>query len=444
MLPVKSAGNEGDSHYTATFNPDSSGKHQFGPCKTRIQVGGSDGEILLHLIWDAWNGHAVNYDLYVVDETGTTVASSRNVQRTNKTPYAPVSFEGRANTKYYAVIQAVGQQPAVRFDLFGKNTPVEHVEPGSTPMTSISAPGDAPGAFTVGAINFKNDKLEDFSSQGPTLDGRQKPDISGPDAVTTTAYKGEAFYGTSSACPHVSGAAALVFSAQPGATADQVQAFLVKNAKDLLAPGPESQTGAGRLALGPAENARTPAPSGAPVAAQNGPPLSDPFTNTSSGLPNGGEGAYASGRYTLTPNAANRAAWAVYSPAYANATIEATVQVGGAAPGAAGLVFWHTGNESYYVFAITADGFYQISRYQRGGWTSIVPWTKHPAITSNGANVLKVQTAGPQITASINNQALPPATAPAAGQGRVGLLAATFAQPGGGATFSDLKVTPGP
>src|SRR3954452_24315968 len=64
VLPVKSAGNEGDSHYTATFNPDSSGKHQFGPGKTRIQVGASDGEILLYLNWDAWqSGASVNYDL---------------------------------------------------------------------------------------------------------------------------------------------------------------------------------------------------------------------------------------------------------------------------------------------------------------------------------------------------------------------------------------------
>ena len=129
----------------------------------------------------------------------------------------------------------------MRLDLFGKNTDLENVGAGSSPAYSISKPGDANGAFTVGAVNYKDDKLEPYSGQGPTFDGRRKPDIAGLARVSTAAYKGEPFFGTSAAAPHVSGAAALVFGAQQGATNDQVRAFLEKNAKDLEEAGPGEQ-----------------------------------------------------------------------------------------------------------------------------------------------------------------------------------------------------------
>ncbi|HEY8601097.1 MAG TPA: S8 family serine peptidase [Thermomicrobiales bacterium] len=439
VLPVKSAGNEGDTHYTATFAPDGNGRHQFAPGKPRLHVGGTDGEILLYLIWDAWNDQGVDYNIYLEDERGTRVAKSENVQPT-KTPYERISFAGKKNTNYYAVIEANGEQRAVRLDLFGKDTPLEKVAGGSTPLTSISAPGDARGAFTVGATNVRDDKLEVYSSQGPTLDGRQKPDISGPARVTTTAYAGRPFLGTSASTPHVSGAAALVFSAQQGATADQVQAFLTKNAKDVDTPGPESKTGTGRLALGPVDAARTPlqVPD-----VMRGAAFTDPFTEATSGLPNSGEGAYTGGSYTLSPNAAKRATWATYGANYGDATIEATLQAQ-TGEGAAGLVFWQTSGDEYYLFAITTDGYYQLARYQRGGWATLIGWTKSAAIDANGPNTLRLKTSGAQITPAINGQTLLGATAPAAGIGRVGLLATTFARPGFVAQFTRYTVAVAP
>lgn len=439
VLPVKSAGNEGDTHYTATFAPDGNGRHQFAPGKTRLQVGDTDGEILLYLIWDAWTDEGIDYNIYLEDERGTRVAKSENVQPV-KTPYERISFAGKKNTNYYAVIEADGSQRAVRLDLFGKDTPLEKVAGGSTPLTSISAPGDARGAFTVGATNVRDDKLEIYSSQGPTLDGRQKPDISGPARVTTTVYEGRPFLGTSASTPHVSGAAALVFSAQPGATADQVQAFLMQNAKDVDSPGPESKTGAGRVALGPVEAARTPLQ--VPDVTR-GAAFTDPFTEAASGLPNGGEGAYTGGSYTLSPNAARRAAWATYGANYGDATIEATLQIH-TGEGAAGIVFWQASGDEYYLFAITTDGYYQLVRYQRGGWATLIGWTKSAAIDLNGPNTLGLKTSGARVTPLINGQTLPGATAPAAGSGRVGLLATTFEQPGFVAQFTQYTVTVAP
>jgi subtilisin family serine protease len=447
VVYVKSAGNEADSHYTGTYTPSSTGRHQFASNKDRIRVqGAGDGYILLHLIWDAWTGEAVNYDLYLVDEAGNRVASSRNVQGTQKPPYEYVEYQGKAGVRYYAVIEAVNTTRAVRLDLFGKNTALETVGAGSTPASSISNPGDARGSFTAGAVNFEDDKLEEYSGQGPTLDGRLKPDIAGLARVTTAAYKGEPFYGTSAAAPHVSGAAALVVSAQPEATPDQVRAFLEKNAKDIEEAGPDNKAGYGRLALGPPENARSspePVPSAA-AAAANGPPITDNFSSTQSGLQNGGETTYASGRYVVAPNAPNRAAWSTYGSTYATASIEATLQLTAPTGGAGGLVFWQTGNNDYYAFLVTNDGFYQIARLQGGRWSALTPWQQSPALVANGPNKLGVTFNGRQITLQANGQNLGVTQAPAAGNGRVGFIATNFAQPGVSAAFTDFKLTPSP
>lgn len=441
VLYVKSAGNEGDSHYTGTFTPGATGRHQFTGTKDRIRVEAQGDYILLHLTWDDWNNPTVNYDLYLLDETGARVASSRNVQGTQKPPYEYIEYQAKPGVTYYATIEGVNAPKAVRVDLFGKNTELENVGPGSTPAYSISNPGDAVGSFTVGAVNYKDDKLEPYSGQGPTFDGRRKPDISGLARVSTASYKGDPFYGTSAAAPHVSGAAALVFGAQPGATAEQVQAFLEKNAKDLEEPGPENKTGYGRLALGPAENAQA-AAQPSPIAAASGPAFSDNFANPQSGLQNSGETVYAGNRYLITPNAANRAAWATYGHTYANASIEATMQLTAPGGGAGGLAFWQTGGNDYYAFIITNDGFFQIARLQGGRWTALTPWNKSPAIVANGPNKLSVQLNGRQITVTANGQTLGTTQIPSAGSGRIGLIAATFGQPGANAAFSEFKVTP--
>ncbi len=302
VLYVKSAGNEGDGHYTATFSPDQNGRHQFAQGKDRIAVI-STGSVYLHLTWEAWTGDPVNYDLALYDERGTKVASSRNVQGAQKPPYEGVFFEAPQGQKFYAAVEAVGQQKAVRFDLVGKNTPIADKIPGVTPSGSISAPGDAKGAFTIGAINYKDDKLEDYSSQGPTLDGRRKPDLSAPTRVTTQAYGPGGFAGTSASTPHVSGAAALVLAAQPGATADQLQQFLQQNAKDLEEAGPESKTGFGRLAMGPAENARKPATTATGSAAPSATTIPRPSTPASA-PPSTPAAPSASARPSAAPSAA--------------------------------------------------------------------------------------------------------------------------------------------
>ena len=52
---------------------------------------------------------------------------------------------------------------------------------GATPCRprACRRPGDAAGAFAVGAADWRDDSLADYSSQGPTDDGRLKPELVG-------------------------------------------------------------------------------------------------------------------------------------------------------------------------------------------------------------------------------------------------------------------------
>ena len=123
---------------------------------------------------------------------------------------------------------------------------------------SLMEPADASGAFSVGAVDQADwddgAPIEDFSSQGPTTDGRDKPDLAAPDGTSSMTYGASGSYGTSFASPTTAGAAALLLSADPGATADGVAASLTSGAVDAGDEGYDLVYGAGLLALaaGPA------------------------------------------------------------------------------------------------------------------------------------------------------------------------------------------------
>jgi subtilisin family serine protease len=82
---------------------------------------------------------------------------------------------------------------------------------------STSNPGNYPSAFDVGATDAA-DFIADFSSRGPTNDGRIKPNISAPGVAVPSAWPGGALKslsGTSMATPHLAGTVALIWTANP-------------------------------------------------------------------------------------------------------------------------------------------------------------------------------------------------------------------------------------
>ena len=130
--------------------------------------------------------------------------------------------------------------------------------PGSS---TVGSPGCARKVITVGASDDA-DTVATFSSRGPTLDGRNKPDLCFPGVRIVAArasgtlmgtvvddYYTEAS-GTSMATPHATGAVALLLQASPQSTPDQIKGLLMQTAKDLgLAANTQ---GAGRADIGKA------------------------------------------------------------------------------------------------------------------------------------------------------------------------------------------------
>ncbi len=127
----------------------------------------------------------------------------------------------------------------------------------------VGSPGAATGAITIGAAaewsaapgapnHSDGVHLAYFSSRGPTMDGRTKPDVVAPGDTITAAEQGTAagyitHSGTSMATPFAAGAIALALEAKPSWTPAQVRSAVEGTAQDRGAPGKDNDWGAGLL-----------------------------------------------------------------------------------------------------------------------------------------------------------------------------------------------------
>ncbi len=147
------------------------------------------------------------------------------------------------------------------------------------PELRVGSPAAARGAITVGAVSdpgsiwsfedggppvghrriYGGIYLAPFSSRGPTVDGRVKPDLCAPGVAITAARANTrdhrqyiAYSGTSMAAPFVAGTAALMLARRPDLTPTEVRALLAATAVDCGLTGPDSEWGAGLLDAGAA------------------------------------------------------------------------------------------------------------------------------------------------------------------------------------------------
>ncbi len=145
---------------------------------------------------------------------------------------------------------------------------------GSSCSSVVDPPGIYDANYSVGAFSASTNVIASFSSRGPvTIDGsnRLKPDISAPgvsvrsaDVASDTAYAVHS--GTSMATPHVAGAVALLWSAQPAlrgnvAFAEQILNNAAVHVSDTTCSSngvPNNTYGFGRLDIKAAVDAALP------------------------------------------------------------------------------------------------------------------------------------------------------------------------------------------
>ena len=111
---------------------------------------------------------------------------------------------------------------------------------GGPDAWTLVAPADADGLIAVGAVDVLGHVAE-FSSRGPTADGRVKPDVCAMgvdnwvvDATTTDGYRQG--NGTSFAAPMVAGLVALLLQAFPGTGPEEMWELLTSTASNTATP----------------------------------------------------------------------------------------------------------------------------------------------------------------------------------------------------------------
>jgi subtilisin family serine protease len=255
ILWVNAAGNEALTHWSGTYDPVGPPIHKWSPSgdigNTFVWPNGA--AICGFLKWDEWTAAASDFDLVLaLSGSNQLIDISEDEQGYGAAPFEAICLRqtsGRDLTVFWAILgYRVVSSP--RLDLVSWSPPLEY----QVAAGSIATPASSPAALAVGALCWQSRSLEPYSSQGPTIDGRVKPDLVGHDSVSGATYGGfatcpSAFAGTSASSPEVAGAAALVKQAYPKFTPDEIKTYLMEAARDLGAPGLDTVYGAGELQL---------------------------------------------------------------------------------------------------------------------------------------------------------------------------------------------------
>jgi len=258
VLMVTSSGNYADEHWVEQFRDDDlDGWHEFRGASEYLPVwldGGGRGRLMVN--WDQYHHCGdTDLDVYVWDADGNLAGRSEGrqiVEEKGCYPSERVSAYALTSGWHYLQVRRAAGDPAVRFSIFARGSTLYD----AMPEGSIADPGTHPSVFTVGAVrasNYIGNSVEYFSSQGPTHGGLFKPDIAGPDGLSSSVYGATGFYGTSASTPAVTAALAILMSADPELgpyeAADRLMAYAVDERATFDAP--DNALGAGYARLPP-------------------------------------------------------------------------------------------------------------------------------------------------------------------------------------------------
>ncbi len=251
---VNASGNNGGGNfYTAAFtDADGDGNHDVLPGEPKLMFkAGHNATFQIYFDWDDYEKTTIDLDLFLFrEDKGFFKLVGKSAK--NHTGYTGASefiYMPKMPAGVYALVMArskSGPKPGnVRLRVLNKSTKTSTLSVHHK-NNNVYDPASCKGVLAVGALRhglYEKGPLENYSSYGPTVDGRQKPEVVAPTGVSTS--KGW-FFGTSAACPHAAGALALYAASTP-ATALELVGQLIDDADPFGVEDPDEAYGHGRV-----------------------------------------------------------------------------------------------------------------------------------------------------------------------------------------------------
>ena len=254
ILVLTSNGNEALKHWQGPFieGPINNAQHEWSvgtEIDTLTSSIADSAKVKIKMQWDSTSD---DYTLFLFDVAMDTVldvsAQNDNFEEINWMNVSGVSLNVGIKVK-----REVPSPP--EFELFVKSQILSIVEAaGSIESPTNSSRELVVGIGAVGAVQYifgaGTESIKDYSSQGPTNDGRQAPDFAALTDSPTICCSN--FSGTSAATPNAVGAIAAFWSAHTYLSAEGVLMIIKRQAelyKDWGIPGPDNIYGHGGLYL---------------------------------------------------------------------------------------------------------------------------------------------------------------------------------------------------